>query len=195
MTVGEVNATALFILAIGVTLWAAIVVCALVLVEPTRKAEHALAMRGGRTLTNGLFLTLGVGVVALLVAQAGGLGQIIGLLIAFGLVGVACVGSAGLSSVAAARIQQGSGAQISRFGAITRAAGLLVVAGFTPLFGWFFVLPITMFASVGAGLVGLFGKEAVAQTLPVNTIDPLINAPASSATAANGTAGSSFQNG
>ena len=59
---------------------------------------------------------------------------------------------------------------ISRFSALARGAGLIVVMGLVPLFGWFAYVPLVIVIAIGAGGQAIFSRprpHAIANVAPV----------------------------
>ena len=171
MTSGDVNAVLYFVVIGAAALWAAIVALGLLFPARARRAEAALEARPGRLLVNGVALgVLGVGGGIAFLNAPNGVVKLLGWLMLAVLLLLATLGSAGISRVAAGRIQTLDPGQ-SEFTALWRGSGLLVLAGLLPVFGWFVLFPLQLFLGVGAGLAALAKKRSSA--VPSAQAEPL----------------------
>ena len=171
MTIGEVNAV-LYLVVIGAAaLWAAIVAMGLLFSERTKRAEAALRDKGGRIVVNGVAIgVLGVGAGFGLMNASHGVVKLFGWLILSALLLVGTLGAAGLARLASSRIQSLDQSP-SQFTSLWRGAGLLVLSGLLPAFGWFLLFPLQLFAGIGAG-VAVLAKNRTAES-PVAQAEPL----------------------
>jgi hypothetical protein len=161
MTIGQVMGVVYPVLLGGVGLWAAILICGLLLSERTARAAAALEARPGKLSLTGL-LTGAIGIGAGLgLLNAKGPFVILGWAILAALLVIALIGSAALAQLAGRRIQQLDDTR-SPFTALWRGAGMLVLAGLMPAIGWFVLFPILLVLSLGAGLATLARKKAPA---------------------------------
>lgn len=72
----------------------------------------------------------------------------------------ATIGSGGIARLVSQRILKEDPA-VNSFAALSKAAGLLTLACIMPFFGWFFVAPLFLILSIGAGTMALFqGKKS-----------------------------------
>ena len=158
MTIGEVNAVLYFVVIGAAALWAAIVALGLLFPARVRRSEAALLEKPGRLLANGVAIgVLGAGAGIALLNAPNGLVKLFGWLLISGIALLSTLGAAGLARVVAGRIGQLDLGQ-SEFTALWRGAGLLVLAGLFPAFGWFLLFPLQLFAGIGAGMAAL-GKN------------------------------------
>ncbi len=171
MTLGDVLAVVMGVLATGTCLWAAFLGAAFLFPRKSEAARDALTQQTKKTL--------GVGVVTALLAGFGGIAllnvpngllKLIGWVLLVGLLTCACLGSAGLSLLAADRIRERD-KRTRPIAALRLGAAVLVCAGFLPVVGWLFLFPVSLIASVGAGLIALRSKasRSVALTTPPQT--------------------------
>jgi len=108
------------------------------------------------SLIAGLVITVLVAFAAVLAANAGG-GGFSAVLVLFTL-GLWALGAAAMTRIAAERIDRQTGSA-DRLRSMLRGAVLLELAGFVPLVGWFLFTPLVGVAQIGAGALGLFGRE------------------------------------
>ena len=166
MTLGDVLAVVMGVLAFGTCLWATIVGAAVLFPAKVQTASDALLERTGRTLGTGLALVLGAGIAGVvLINIPNGLFQFVGWIFLIGLLLCACLGASGLALVASIRIQERD-KRVRPLAALRVGAGLLVCAGFLPVVGWVVIFPVSLAASVGAGIAALSGLRRARVRLP-----------------------------
>jgi hypothetical protein len=73
---------------------------------------------------------------------------------------LAFVGSGGLAKLVSERLREAGGADRA-YPAVSKSAMLIVLASILPVFGWFFVAPITFCVSLGAGVMSILGRAVV----------------------------------
>src|SRR5207244_1031003 len=73
------------------------------------------------------------------------------------LLAISAVGGGGLALLVGERIGRMEPG-ISRFSALARGAGLIVVMGLVPLFGWFAYVPLVIVIAIGAGGQAIFSR-------------------------------------
>ncbi len=151
MTIGQVMAVVYPVLLGGLGLWAAILMCGLLLSGRTTRAARALEARPGKLALSGLVVgTLGIG-AGLGLLNAPGILKIVGWLVLSALVALALIGSAALAQLLGKRIEHLDDSR-SPFTALWRGAGMLVLAGLAPVVGWFLLFPLQLVIALGAGL-------------------------------------------
>ena len=89
--------------------------------------------------------------IKLLAIELAVLTVLIGLILVGAFSAYAAVGSAGIARIAGDRMGQ-IGTQLTPFAATTRGVALYVLAGYTPIVGWFCAAPAALVLSVGAGI-------------------------------------------
>ena len=87
-----------------------------------------------------------------------GRSKLLSALILGGLGIVAALGSAAMVRLLGGRIDA-MGSPMAPFASLTRASVLYVAAGFLPVIGWFFVMPVALLLSVGSGVAALLAGE------------------------------------
>ena len=163
MTIGDVLAVVAGVLAVGATLWAAIIAFALLFADRTTQAAGLLEQKPASVLRTGTLVLIVAGVVGLiLINQPIGLIKLVGWVMLAGLFALALLGSAGLARVVGERVRTGE-RRVGPFVGLCRGAGFVVAAGFLPLVGWFALFPVALVASLGASVIALRTNEA---TLP-----------------------------
>lgn len=144
-------------------LWAAILICGLLLSGRTTRAAAALELRPSKLAFGGLLVgVVGIGAGLGLLNAPGGF-KVIGWAFLAATLVLALIGSAALAQLAGRRIQQLDDTR-SSFTALWRGAGMLVLAGLIPAIGWFVLFPIMLLLSLGAGLSALAREKAPALT-------------------------------
>jgi hypothetical protein len=82
---------------------------------------------------------------------------LLGWALLLGVLMLSALGASGLARVLANCVQRNE-PKMSDFRALLRGAGLLIAAALVPLLGWFFVVPLTIIMSTGAGWYALRGR-------------------------------------
>ena len=155
MTIGDVLAVVAGIMATGVTMWALLIVMALVFAGRVGRAQTLLLTRPLRATGVGLILALTAGLFGLaLVNQPNGLLKLFGWILLVGLLQIGALGGGGLALLIGGRIREGA-PDLSPFGALGRGAGFLVAASLTPAVGWFLIWPLSTLAALGSGCLAL----------------------------------------
>ena len=136
-----------------------------------RKAEYAQRFYETspiRSLVMGLILGGGGFVFALaLLGNSLPLVKLLGFAVAAFILAGSLVGGAGLALLAGSRVA-GMEDKPNSFSFLAKGAGLIVLAGIVPLFGWFVYVPVVVLMSFGAGLQALAYKPVYApQPMPV----------------------------
>lgn len=165
MTLGDVLAVVMGVLATGTALWAVLVGAAVIFSRKAQVAADALQQKTVRTVGVGVATVLlaGVGGVVLLNIP-NGLMQLMGWVFLIGLLSCACLGASGLALLASERIRERD-KRTRPLAALRIGAGLMVCAGFMPIVGWFVVFPVSLAASVGAGIAALASSRRKAQAV------------------------------
>ncbi len=97
--------------------------------------------------------------IVILLALPFGPAKFLGWAGALLLLAFSSLGSAGLAAHLGLRLSQRSGA-LSPAAGFVRGAFVLEMAVLFPLIGWFLVLPLTVFISLGAALLGFVSRAA-----------------------------------
>jgi hypothetical protein len=161
MTVGDVNAVIALILAGAITLWATLLTFGIIFGEKSRRAAQLTESAPGKCIGIGALLGVsGIG-IGLGLVNLKGVGGLLGWILLVGVLFLATIGASGLSRIAGARIRALSATQ-SELAGMARGAALLVLSGLLPGLGWLLVFPLQLFASIGAGMQAVFGRESLA---------------------------------
>ena len=169
MTLGDVLAVVMGVLAFGTCLWAAQIGTVLLFPQKAQAASDALLQKTGRTLGMGFVIVLFAGVGGLVLLNIpNGLMQFIGWILLIGLLGCACLGASGLALLASQRIRERDG-RTRPLAALRVGAGILVCAGFLPVVGWLVIFPVSLAASVGAGVAALSSSRRARVSAPATT--------------------------
>jgi hypothetical protein len=116
--------------------------------------------------------------------------KLLGWVLLLGTLMLSALGASGLVRLLSQCVQSAQPA-MSEFGAILRGAGILIAAGLVPLLGWFFVVPLSIIISTGAGWYALRGRApAKRQTAQQETphIAPVMPHPVHPISGLNGAA-------
>ncbi len=151
-TIGDVLMVFGAIALISLTLFCSMILFTLLLPARAAKMAHQLDNATGKTIAigAGIFIPI-LSVIFILAAIPSPLTKGIALLLAMAFLGCAALGGAGLTRLACDRLRSASDNQsLGMLPATTRAAALVVGAINIPLFGWFFLAPLLLFASVGS---------------------------------------------
>ena len=158
MTLGDVLAILALILLVGSAWAATILVVALAFPARVGRAEAKLTAAPGWCAGRGFGVVLGVGVLALLLANGPGPVKLLAAVVGGALGVVAALGSAAMVRLLGERIDT-MGSPMAPYASLTRASVLYVTAGFLPVVGWFFVLPAALFLAVGSGITVLRAEK------------------------------------
>ena len=161
-TIGDSFSIVAILMGIGFTTWALILAASLLFNGRANMAKERYEKRPWVGFGLGVLMVLTVGLISLVLAQLPNpLLKLMGTTGLMLLLAISSLGSAGLCQLVALRIRNLE-PTLSPYAALTRAAMLVVVAGFFPVLGWFFVGPILFITSLGIGVQAL-----VARTRPV----------------------------
>ncbi len=157
MTFGDVLSITLLIVVTVVTLWAGIVAFAVIFSRRAQVAADALTASPGKQVGIGVLVAAVVGLLSVSLMTAGGPVSAVGFAVLAAALALAVLGSSGLALVVAARLRE-MDARYSPLSSVAGGAALAVAAGLLPLVGWFFIMPVSLFASLGAGVAALTAK-------------------------------------
>lgn len=168
ITMGDALSVVSAFLALGVSLWATTMLAALLAPHKARVAQERLASAPYRTGFVGLvsgFLWAGLGIV--LLTQPVPVVKLAGLVVLGTLACTLAVGLAGVSQLLAEAVGRRD-PSLAAYTTLARGAGLVVAAAILPLVGWFFLGPIVLLVSVGAGFRALVERqrESTEATVP-----------------------------
>ncbi|MDQ3815476.1 MAG: hypothetical protein M3347_16285, partial [Armatimonadota bacterium] len=179
MTIGDVLGVAGGIIGIWLSTWALLILMALLFSRRATQAQAGLETRPMRAFWIGAALVATAGVVAIaFLSQRNGMAKLIGWILLFGLLGISALGAGGLVRLIGSRVQL-LNPRLSELLALALGAAFLVIAGWVPLFGWFFIIPAVIITSLGAGIQVLFHREqAVPQAATTPVLMPPVPPPA-----------------
>jgi len=117
-------------------------------------------MRATATPLRSLFLGIGAALltaipVSILGSVPLGLFKLAAALVAFGALGLATIGAAGIAAEMGDRLRSSGPSSMSPSGAFVRGAIALELAAIFPLVGWFLMIPGTLLVGYGAGVFAL----------------------------------------
>lgn len=161
-TIGDSFSIVAILMGIGFTTWALILACSLLFNARANMAKERYEKHPWGGFGIGALMVLTVGLVSLVLAGLPNpLLKVMGTSGLMLLLALSSLGSAGLCQLVALRIRNLE-PSLSPYAALTRAAMLVVVAGFFPVLGWFFLGPILFITSLGIGVQSLIARNRVA---------------------------------
>ncbi|MCB0824996.1 MAG: hypothetical protein KDC26_02295 [Armatimonadetes bacterium] len=159
-TLGDVFLILGGLFAIGIACWAALVLSAIAFPNRAAKGAHALSNKTGGTFFLGFMVFAPATFIGLVLASLPSpAAKILGFLIFLALLLVALLGAGGMVRFVSEKLKASAG-DVSQYGSVTRASGLLVAACNIPFLGWFLLAPLMVIGSVGSYFGGL--KQTVA---------------------------------
>lgn len=165
VAIGDVFSVVATLVGICVTAWAMITGSALLFQNGAYKAKSCYQRAPWKGLFAGLGVTAFFTVISLVfLALPLPFSKMIGTSILLGLMALATCGASGIALLIADRIVA-LDPSISRYNALVRAGAIMAIAGVFPVFGWLFVAPILVIASVGYGTSALFATAQSAVTI------------------------------
>lgn len=151
LVLGDVMAVIAILIGFALSAWGGMMLSALFFPSKAREAAARIESRPFATFAWGLAygLPLSLFGIALLSAPQP-VAKVIGFVMLMIVVLVGMVGSGGVATIAAQRIEHLGGAT-TRFHGLARGGMLAVFACLMPIFGWFFLAPVMLILCVGAG--------------------------------------------
>lgn len=159
VVLGDVFAIVAILFGVCLSAWALVLGMALLFPSRASRAETVSENAPWKTFLVGLLVTL-VGVTlssGFLKSPEPG-GKLIGFILLMAILSVAMLGLTGPAALIGQRMRPME-PDISKFRALARGAGLLVVAGLLPWVGWFVFAPLLLMFCTGAGLMALFQRK------------------------------------
>lgn len=158
ITIGDSLSVVATLLGLGVTTWALVMVVSLLFEGKARQAKSVLADSPWKCFAIGLMLILTVGLISVALASAAEpVLKLVGTIGYLWLLAQGALGVAGLAHLVADRISE-QDPQATPYRAFLRATGLIVVAGYLPILGWFAFAPLVLAASIGSGVLAVFRR-------------------------------------
>jgi hypothetical protein len=171
MTIGDILAVIAAIMTIAAGWGATVLLAALFFPQRTARARKALVERPKLSTARGAGLTLAGGFLAVALLNMPGPMKLVGGAVCALMAIVAAIGSAAIVTVVSERIQ-GMGTHMHPFHALTRGTTLYIASGLLPIVGWFFLAPVALILSVGAGWVGLRMPKKTVEAPPAAPFVP-----------------------
>lgn len=160
MTIGDVLAVVAGIVGVSVSIWALLLGTAVLGGRVAHRGKAILLLSPAKVFLTGLIAWGIIGFVAVaLMNQANGALKLAGITLLLGLLGISALGGGALATLMAERVRR-QDRSLSPLAALGRGAGILVVAGITPFFGWFLLIPTMIIVSLGLGIRTLFTHES-----------------------------------
>lgn len=158
-TIGDVLMVFGAIALLSFSLLAALVLLTILLPVHSAKMANRIETLPGRTLLAGASITLPALIVIVVMANLPNPAtKLLALFSLFVLLACAALGAAGIVRLASDRIKNTAN-DVTHYGSVTRAAGLVVGAANIPLVGWFVFAPLFIFASVGLFVNGFLTRR------------------------------------
>jgi hypothetical protein len=146
------------IASVALSVWAMLVSAALLFRRKAERAQYFYETSPVRSFITGILLGGGGYLVAVILLGNGlPILKLLGWVIAAIVTTGSLIGGAGLVLLVGNRVA-GMENKPNSFGTLARGAGLIVVAGLVPLFGWFAYVPVVILLSFGTGLRALVYK-------------------------------------
>lgn len=160
--VGDILALIGALVLVGVSFWSLTLAASFFFGAKASRAREIAESAPWKSAFAGV-LMLGVGIILFGFSAnvPNGLAKLLGFVALLVLLMIGVVGAAGLTRLLAGRLEPTDPAA-TEFRTLSRAAGLMVVAGFAPFIGWFFVVPAVLAVSLGAGLFAIVHRPAKA---------------------------------
>jgi hypothetical protein len=158
MTIGQTLAFIGIILGVAICTWATMLFSALVFNEKCATAKSVLVKSAKSTIALGLFLGaffIFLGTIAFSTHHP--IGMVIGWVTYTLVLSTAAIGSGGVATLASEQIRK-LAPDMSEYDALSRGAAITFLFALTPVLGWFFIAPVALGASIGAGLKAVLGK-------------------------------------
>jgi hypothetical protein len=158
-TIGDVVLIFGILLATSISIWATMVVATLLYPVRAAKVARSLETSPWKVIGRGTVITIPSILAILVLANIPNpIVKFLALVFAFIFLGMGALGASGLVRWVSERVHE-TGSGLSVYGSITRAAALIVGAANIPFFGWFFIAPLALLASIGALSSGFFGRS------------------------------------
>ena len=159
ITMGDVLAVVAGLFGLCFATWALLLASALLFPAKAEIASVAATQKpwknlGRGLLVTGLFGVIGIGMLASPLPPA----KLVGWVLILALLAVAALGMAGITLVAAERLQTLE-PNLSPYACLVRAAAIMVVPGILPILGWFLIGPLLLIAGTGAGWSALLNRS------------------------------------
>lgn len=162
LVLGDVVAFVAILLGFAAAAWGGMLLSALVFPGPAYRSAQWLSHRPWASFWSGLAFGIPavlIGVVLLSLPDP--TVKLLGFVWLMGVVFMGMVGSGGLAIVAGDKVMEAGGAP-NRFAALAKGGGLAVASCLMPVFGWFFLAPVMLVATLGACVLGLVRKSPAA---------------------------------
>jgi hypothetical protein len=159
LTFGDVLFFVAGLIGLCISVWGLVLGVALFFPMRCSGARSSIQVAPWKSLLLGLLLVGAFGFVGLaLLGNPAPAAKLVGWMFIVALLAIGAIGAGGMALLAAERLRPLDD-QMSEYGAISRGALILVVAGLVPFLGWFFIAPLAMAISVGSGVQVLFARS------------------------------------
>lgn len=152
-TIGDILLVLMTVTVTGLALWGTMVASALLFPVKSARLARTLESRTLASLLTGFFVTVPFFILTVILANVPmPLAKLVALFGFMVFVAVAAVGGSGQVRLLADRIRN-TYADLPMYGALSRAAAVMVLVLNIPLVGWFLMAPLSMMAGIGAQIV------------------------------------------
>lgn len=156
LIIGDVFAIIASIVFICLSIWATILASSLLFSNKVKHAQTSFETKPGAVFGIGFAILLFT-VVTYSVMFPFPLLRLVGTAGLALVLSIGLMGAGGLAKVLGNRISP-LDPNVSEFKNLARGAGLMVVLTLVPIVGWFFLTPLMIIMSLGAGFMSLFSK-------------------------------------
>lgn len=162
VVIGDVFLVIAYIFGVCLSTWALVMGMSFLFPSKVSAAELAADKRPWKTLGLG-FVVFAAGLLVSLafLSQPVPGAKLLGTVLLLALLCVALLGFTGIAGLVGQRIRP-LDPDLSRYKAMSRSTGLLVVAGLLPFIGWFVFAPLLLAYGTGLGLQALFARKQAA---------------------------------
>jgi len=158
---GNVVAIVATVVGSALAAWATMILAALIFPNKSAMSARRIESEPWKLFFAGLGTTIVLSVpVLILLNLPWPAAKTLGFVALCCVLALSAVGSGGLAKLVSERLRHAGGAD-RPYQALSKSAMLIVMVSILPVFGWFFLAPITFCLSLGAGVLSLLGKSVV----------------------------------
>ena len=161
MVFGDVLSILAVVMGIPLTTWAMVVACRLVFPSASERAADRLRTAPILAFFVGLGIVVLFGFIGVVEISAPPAPiKLIGFATLSTIFAISTLGCAGISQIAADRIQAQTH-EGNSYASYVKGTAFVIVACMSPLVGWLFIGPIALITSIGAGVLSLLSRRSI----------------------------------